>query len=87
MAMGRWQMHPAWYHDWMPQKVAVEASWDEVFRLALETFWNNHPEGERHEVHIAMVFHLGRRAVERGDWDAAYAERFKRFYLAETEES
>src|SRR5712671_728579 len=58
MAMGRWQMHPAWYHDWHEEDTAVDASWDEEFRRALERFWHNHLGGERSIVHMAMVFHL-----------------------------
>lgn len=87
MAMGRWQMHPAWYHDWVPLKVPVEASWDEMFREALEAFWNSGVGVGDDALTIAMKFHLGVAAVREHHWDDAYAMRFSRFYLTKTEES
>lgn len=87
MAMGRWQIHPAWYHDWVPLKVPVEASWDEMFREALENFWNNGIGVGDEPLRIAMRFHLGVAAVRDGHWDVPYGLRFQGFYKAKTEES
>ncbi|HVH78587.1 MAG TPA: hypothetical protein VM782_04300 [Stellaceae bacterium] len=87
MACGRWQMHPAWYHDWVPLKVPVDASWDEMFRESLENFWNSGVGVGDDPLHIAMKFHLGVAAVRGGKWDQPYADRFARFYGAKTEES
>ena len=87
MAMGRWQIHPAWYHDWVPLKVPVEASWDEMFREALENFWNNSIGVGDDPLRIAMKFHLGVAAVRDGHWDVPYGLRFQGFYKAKTEES
>ena len=81
MAMGRWQMHPAWYHDWMTEMVRVDASWDEVFRRALQVFWDGEQQAGRPAYKSAMIFHLGRHAVDEGKWDAAYATRFQRFWV------
>lgn len=87
MACGRWQMHPAWYHDWVPLKVPVEASWDEMFREALENFWNNGVGVGDSPLQIAMKFHLGVAAVREGKSDDAYAKRFVGFFYRKTEES
>lgn len=87
MAMGRWQIHPAWYHDWVPLKVPVEASWDEMFREALENFWNNGVGVGDDPLTIAMKFHLGVSAVRGRKWDENYAKRFAGFYGIKIEES
>jgi len=82
MAMGRWQMHPAWYHDWASVKVPVDASWDEVFRRALQVFWDGEQQAGRLAVQSAMIFHLGRHAVSEGRWDKAYGDRFLGYWGA-----
>lgn len=87
MAMGRWQIHPAWYHDWLDPELPVGASWDEAFRRALERFWNYFKALGRGALAIAMSFHLGVDAAKEGKWDDNYADRFTRYYNAKTEES
>ena len=82
MAAGRWQMHPAWYHDWADLKVPADASWDEVFRRALQVFWDGEWQAGRSAVQSAMIFHLGHHAFLEGKWDQAYADRFKGFWGA-----
>jgi hypothetical protein len=80
MAAGRWQIHPAWYHDFMPVKVPVDASWDEVFRLALENFHRVKTMfGDSPEI-MAMEFHKGHRVTGGPDWDEKYAVRFADYY-------
>ena len=87
MAMGRWQCHAAWYHDWLDPDLPVGASWDEAFRRALERFWNYFKALGDQVIKIAMSFHLGVEAVKEGRWDADYGQRFQGFYYPKTEES
>ena len=82
LACGRWQMHPAFYHDWMPSMVAVRESWDAVFRGALKRFWQHHFQGPTDRTRLAMIFHLGQHAVDSGEWDGPYAEKFDHNYTA-----
>ena len=80
LAMGRWQMHPAWYAEWADPAMQVGWSWDEAFRAALHKFWDAY---DRQSVPIAnrmMIFHLGASAFARGQWDQDYADRFHRFW-------
>lgn len=76
LALGRWQMHPAWFFEWQLHTCKVDDSWFAVFRAALENFFKSHKEQD--PVRLAMIFHLGAAAVARGKWDAAYAERFQK---------
>jgi hypothetical protein len=87
MAMGRWQMHPAWYAEWADPAMQVGWSWDTAFRAALHRFWNEMVMLKLQPVDAAMVFHLGESAYHRGERDEAYAKRFEGFWHAKTEES
>jgi hypothetical protein len=76
LAVGRWQIHPAWFHDWRVDPPAVRDSWDDVFDAALERFWRATVGKGMAPVSAAMEFHLGAAAVAHGKWDADYADRF-----------
>lgn len=79
LALGRWQMHPAFFHDYMPRKWLVDSSWRDMFKQCLEVFWNEHDGAKADPIKFAMMFHLGVAAVlDEGRWDAAYAERFQK---------
>jgi hypothetical protein len=80
LACGRWQMHPAWVADWWPRAIQVNWSWDRVFREALILFYFAAAHRLSSPIEIAMEFHLGRAAFERGDHDEKYAERFANWY-------
>jgi hypothetical protein len=80
MALGRWQMHPAWFLEWYDPAISVSWSWDEAFRAALQKFWTAMQKLKLQPHHAAMAFHLGMSAYQRGDWDQTYAERFQRFW-------
>jgi hypothetical protein len=80
LACGRWQIHPAWFHDWYDGKVMVDDSWDTVFRRCLVSFWKHHSTLGRAVLDVAMRFHLGEAAVNRGAWDVDYGDRFARAY-------
>ena len=81
LAVGRFQMHPAFVWDYGPDTVGVVWSWDHVFRETLRNFLaEREPIHNGDAVHIVMEFHLGVSAVSKGQWDKAYAERFARFY-------
>jgi len=81
LAVGRWQMHPAFYHDFASLDIPVDASWDTAFRACLRNFFSLHSADE--PLHAAMMFHLGVHAVlyER-KWDDAYALRWHEAELA-----
>lgn len=87
MAMGRWQIHPAWYAEWADPAMQVGWSWDQAFRAALRRFYDKESRNVTTEVDKAMIFHLGSVAWARGEWDKNYETRFKGFYGAKTEES
>lgn len=87
MAMGRWQIHPAWYAEWADPAMQVGWSWDDAFRAALKRFYDKESRNVTTEVDKAMIFHVGAAAWARGEWDKYYETRFKRFYGAKTEES
>ena len=80
MAMGRWQMHPAWYAEWADPAMQVGWSWDEAFRKALKRFWDEYERAKAPIAHRMMIFHLGASAFFRGEWDQDYADRFDRFW-------
>jgi hypothetical protein len=83
VAVGRWQMHPAFVDEFWPADLEVAESWDDLFRAVLREFY-----GKRQALNVplpimVMEFHLGVRAVAEGKRDANYAARFAKFYLAE----
>ena len=80
MAMGRWQMHPAWYAEWADPAMQVGWSWDEAFRAALRKFWDAYDTQSVPIGHRVMIFHLGASAFARGQWDQDYFDRFHRFW-------
>ncbi len=79
LAMGRWQVHPAWVWDHTDNPEAKPAeleSWDAWIERLVEIFaarWLPLIP----PVEIAMWFHLGHR-VEQNEtgWDSEYAQRF-----------
>jgi len=78
LACGRWQMHPAFYHDWFLSTLGVEDSWDTVFSRALERFYQHYTERDPSPVRAAMIFHLGAHAViDLHRWDDEYERRFR----------
>lgn len=81
MAMGRWQMHPAWYAEWADPAMQVGWSWDEAFRAALRKFWDAEERKGTQPLGRAMIFHLGASAIVRGDWDRDYGDRFHQFWV------
>jgi hypothetical protein len=80
MAVGRWQMHPAWYHDWMRTVPPVGSSWDECFKAALLAFYATEKALGRSPMEMAMTFHIGHWPILQADWDEKYAERFANYY-------
>jgi hypothetical protein len=80
LAMGAWQVHPAWLWDQIRSfqiKPAVRSSWNSWVETYIEAFFHKYADlGTPTE--IAMHFHLG-HASEPGDvdWDAEYASRFE----------
>lgn len=80
LAVGRWQMHPAFVWDFGPDVVTVRESWDALFSATLRNFWDERSRVTPDGVKLAMEFHLGVTAVRDGQWDEPYAQRFKGFY-------
>lgn len=80
LAVGRWQMHPAFVWDFGPDDVTVRESWDALFMSTLLNFFTERGPVVKDPVRLAMEFHLGVAAVAAGKWDDAYAVRFGSFY-------
>lgn len=80
LAVGRWQMHPAFVWDFGPDDVAVRESWDALFADTLLNFYATRAPHVPDPVKLAMEFHLGLHAVAEGQWDQVYADRFQGFY-------
>lgn len=80
MAVGRWQMHVAWFYDWCADEVLVGWSWDEAFRDALGRFYSAGYEKAHSPIVMAMTFHLGHVPKPPADWDETYAQRFSDYY-------
>lgn len=87
LAMGRWQVHPAWYAEWADPAIQVGWSWDQAVRAALRRFCDGTLGRGISVLGTAMIFHLGARAVARGEWDKDYEARFKKFWDAQTSEN
>ncbi len=45
LAIGRWQMHPAFVAEWWPDDIAVGWSWDRLFHAALLKFYEPGGDG------------------------------------------
>jgi hypothetical protein len=80
LAVGRWQMHPAFVDEWWPGDIGVDWSWDRLFRAALLRFYSTKCEPLVSVVNLVMQFHLGVHAVAEGKWDKDYEARFVGFY-------
>lgn len=80
LAVGRWQMHPAFVDNYWPDDIGVDWSWDHLCRAALLRFYSTRFQPGRTLEQVVMEFHLGVHAVAEGDWDAVYAARFQTFY-------
>lgn len=81
-ACGAWQMHPDFVDTYYPNDaVFVGMTWQQFFFAVLRTFWVAHVDGDTGTragaVALAMRFHLGGRAFERGDKDEVYEARFR----------
>jgi hypothetical protein len=82
LAMGRWQMHPAFVDQWWPTNIEVDWSWDHLFHAALLRFYTaRYVQGVTLET-VVMEFHLGVQAVKEGRRDATYLARFGKHYNA-----
>lgn len=85
LAVGRWQMHPAFVDDYYPDDVIeVHDSWNTFFRKVLLQFVTRREAAGSDVMRAAMEFHLGVEAVRIGQWDAQYADRFSRAWAALT---
>ena len=74
LAIGRFQMHPAWIYDHI-LKPFVSESLDSWGERMVEAFYVAHDYLP--PVECAMWYHLGHRSmVSEIDWDADYAKRF-----------
>lgn len=82
LACGRWQIHPAWYHDWAPKQIGVLDSWDTAFRKALALFFLHRMDYHGDVHRAALEFHLGVEAFEKGKLDQAYLDKFAKHYAA-----
>lgn len=80
VAVGRWQMHPAFVAEWTPLHLEVAESWDGLFRDTLKHFYEVRTAKGVTGTKLAMEFHLGVRAVAIGRWDTPYQLRFEEFY-------
>lgn len=79
-AVGRWQMHPAFVWQYGPDDVGLSETWNDVCAQALQAFFNERSARTPDAVRLAMEFHLGVEGVAKGQWDAAYENRFKIYY-------
>jgi hypothetical protein len=82
LAMGRWQMHPAFVDEWWPDDIGVDWSWDHLFHAALLRFYTKRFVERVTLFTVVMEFHLGVQAVKDGRWDATYLERFRMHWSA-----
>ena len=74
LAVGRFQVHPAWLFDHI-LKPAVSETWDSWVERMVEAFYT--PRAYLPPVEVAMWFHIGHRVQpDENDWDAPYAKRF-----------
>lgn len=80
LAMGRWQMHPAFIDEWWPDGIGVDWSWDHLFHAALLRFYTTKYVQGVTLSRVVMEFHLGVQAVEEGRWDKPYWNRFSKYY-------
>ena len=83
LAMGRWQMHPAFVDEWWPDDIGVDWSWDHLFHAALLRFYTTRYVQGVTLNRVVMEFHLGVHAVKEGHWDKTYWERFRKYYDAQ----
>ena len=82
-ASGRWQIHPAFFHDYLPEpnNPVWQGTWDEVMRATLLIFYRVRVHGYGLTVaEGAQCFHLGWSAFESGERDQQYAGRFLRYW-------
>src|ERR1700732_382897 len=82
LALGRWQMHPAFVDEWWPDDIGVDWSWDHLFHAALLRFYSKKFVAGVTLSTVVMEFHLGVQAVKDGRWDATYWLRFSKHYDA-----
>ncbi len=80
LAVGRWQMHPAFVDEWWPDDIEVGWSWDRLFHAALLKFYTaRFVQGVTLST-VVMEFHLGVAAVKEGRQDPHYLTKFVKFY-------
>lgn len=82
LAMGRFQMHPAFVDQWWPDDIGVDWSWDHLFRMALLRFYTTKFQPGVTLEKLVMEFHLGEHAVAEGRWDKVYEQHFKQHFAA-----
>lgn len=79
LAMGAWQVHPAWVYDRMHSRnivPAVRESWTSWVQRMVEDFYEQRAQHDGPAI-IAMTFHIGHRCDPGSDdWDYDYAKRF-----------
>src|SRR5260370_36671493 len=80
LAIGRWQMHPAFVAEWWPDDIAVGWSWDRLFHAALLKFYDARYVAGVTLSQVVMEFHLGVQAVKDGRSDAHYLAQVEEFY-------
>lgn len=82
LAMGRWQIHPAWLWDHtrlQGAKPDVLDSWDTWIGKLVGDFFADFADYIT-AVRLAMWFHVGHLTTDQlPDWDKAYAARFNAF--------
>lgn len=87
LAMGRWQVHPAWVWDHLCKTglfPAVRESWNSWIERGIMYFVQLYsvrftPRELAMSFHLGHLSHLGDR-----DWDTAYDARFVRNYALST---
>ena len=80
LAVGRWQMHPAFVDEWWKDSVDVEelTTWDDLLEQCLKAFFDALADKANGPTQLAMWFHL--HGNMGAGWDAVYAQRFNGFY-------
>ena len=82
LAMGRFQIHPAWLWDHTRTEEAKPAdleSWDSWIERLITAFYRKYHVALPDDI-LAMWFHLGHRSyTDSTDWDSKYAERFNEY--------
>lgn len=77
-ALGPYQLHPDFFIQWYAPVVSSAESWMEAMQLAVTRCVEHYLAQAMTPVKVAMVFHLGAKAVlQEGQWDLPYEKRFQ----------